>query len=132
MELEALVAAPRALLHGYAIADGVLDFTPLLAALAERRLMAQAGADVLHGTLIAGVGEWIAQAANDGSHRDVALGGGCMMNRVLAEGIAQDLRGRGLQPFFPRAVPANDGGLSLGQAQMLRAALAAGAALEET
>jgi hydrogenase maturation protein HypF len=132
MELEALVDAPRALANGYAIANGVLDFTPLLAALAERTLTAQEGSDLFHGTLIAGVSAWIAQAVSEGRYRDVALGGGCLMNRVLAEGLAQDLRGRGLQPFFPRAVPANDGGLSLGQAQMLRAALAAGARLEET
>ena len=36
MELEALVRAPRALADGYAIADGVLSFVPLLAALAAR------------------------------------------------------------------------------------------------
>ena len=130
MELEALVATPHALIDGYAIANGVLDFTPLLATLAERTLTASASADLFHGTVIAGTAEWIARAAGATNRVEVALGGGCLMNHVLADGIAQDLRRRGLRPLLARAVPANDGGLSLGQAQILRAALAAGAPLE--
>ena len=35
MELEALVETPRALDGGFTLDDGVLDFAPLLAALAE-------------------------------------------------------------------------------------------------
>jgi len=45
------------------------------------------------------------------------------MNRVLGEGLSDALRTNGLVPWLARAVPANDGGLSLGQAAMARAHL---------
>ncbi|MDC7786996.1 carbamoyltransferase HypF [Rhodoplanes sp. TEM] len=127
MELEALCGAPRTLAHGFVLADGVLDFAPLLAALADCD-DARAGAALFHGTLIAGLGAWIGEAAQARDHRTVALGGGCLMNRVLAEGLAADLRGRGLVPLLARKLPPNDGGLSLGQAVMARAAMASASA----
>jgi hydrogenase maturation protein HypF len=130
MELEALVETPRVLDGGHVLADGRLDFSPLLAALANRDVDARTGAELFHGTLIAGLADWIAAAAREHGFDRVALGGGCLINRVLADGLAQALRARGLAPLFARAVPANDGGLSLGQAHMLCAALAAGVALE--
>jgi hydrogenase maturation protein HypF len=119
MELEALVRSPRTLPGGYRIAGGVLDFTPLLAVLAEGG-SPRDGADLFHGTLAAGLSDWIASFAPACAQARVALGGGCMMNRVLAEGLAGGLRGRGLEPLLARAVPSNDGGLSLGQAVMAR------------
>jgi hydrogenase maturation protein HypF len=130
MELEALAVAPRALAGGYTIGDSVLDFAPLLAALADRTMDARSGAELFHGTVVAGVAEWIATAAHARRLERVALGGGCLLNRVLANGLAGSLRQQGITPLFARAVPANDGGLSLGQAHMLRAALAAGVDLE--
>jgi len=39
-----------------------------------------------------------------------------MMNQVLAEGLVARLRSRGLDPALPRLLPANDGGVSFGQA----------------
>jgi hydrogenase maturation protein HypF len=130
MELEALVKTPRVLDNGYELADGCLDFAPLLDALADRAVGAREGAELFHGTLIAGIADWIATAARAHGFDRVALGGGCLINRVLADGLARSLRQAGVVPLFARAVPANDGGLSLGQAHMLRAALAAAAPLE--
>lgn len=46
----------------------------------------------------------------------VALGGGVFQNCLLLEGIDERLRKAGLRVLIPRKVPANDGGLSLGQA----------------
>jgi hydrogenase maturation protein HypF len=130
MELEALVGTPRALDGGHELADGRLDFSPLLAVLANRGVDPRTGAELFHGTLIVGLADWIAAAAREHGFDRAALGGGCLINRVLTDGLAQALRARGLAPLFARAVPANDGGLSLGQVYMLRAALAAGVALE--
>jgi hydrogenase maturation protein HypF len=123
MELEALVTTPQCLPAGYRIAGNVLDLRPLLSGLLTPGQPVRAGAELFHGTLIAGLAAWIGQAANALGHTTVVLGGGCLLNRVLADGLANALRKRGLRPQFARAVPTNDGGLSLGQAVMARAHL---------
>jgi hydrogenase maturation protein HypF len=123
MELESLVTTTQCLPDGYHIADNVLDFRPLLSALLTPGQQARAGAELFHGTLIAGVAAWIGQAAEQLGHTTIVLGGGCLLNHVLADGLADALRQRGLLPLFARAVPTNDGGLSLGQAAMARAHL---------
>jgi hydrogenase maturation protein HypF len=123
MELEALAHAPQALPFGFSIAANVLDFRPLLAALLMPRLTAREGAQLFHGTLIAGLAAWAGHAAGRSGCTHVALGGGCLLNRVLAEGLADALRQRGLVPLLAQQAPANDGGLSLGQAAVARAHL---------
>jgi hydrogenase maturation protein HypF len=117
MELEALVAAPIRGSALYRITDGVLDFAPLLARLADG-MEAREGASLFHGCLIDGLSALVARHARPGEA--VALGGGCMMNRVLAEGLIEALGSLGVRPLTARAVPANDGGLSLGQAAFAR------------
>ncbi len=124
-ELEALVRLPRALAGGYRIAGGVLDLRQLLAALCEPGLPPREGAELFHGTLAAGLADWIAGFAEARGDRRVALGGGCMLNRVLTESLCDRLRARGLVPLLARAVPPNDGGLSLGQTFVARHQLGA-------
>lgn len=116
MELEALVTEPRVLTDGWSIASGVLDLTPLTRVLAEQDIGGVDGAELFHGTLAAAVADWIAAAARQTGIARVALGGGCFLNRVLTDILAAALRARGLAPLMARAVPPNDGGLSLGQA----------------
>jgi hydrogenase maturation protein HypF len=125
MELEALVREPKRLKNGFRIIANVLDFTPLLAGLLEPGLSAWDGAELFHGTLIAGLTDWISEAAAQTGHSRILLGGGCLMNRILAENLTASLRAGGLEAWLPRAVPANDGGISLGQAAMARAYLTA-------
>jgi hydrogenase maturation protein HypF len=123
MELEALVRTPRRLPGGYRVIGNVLDFTPLLGALLEPGRSAREGAELFHGTLVAGLAEWTRTCAVQTGRNDVVLGGGCLLNRVLTEGLVDALRDAGLEPWLPRAVPANDGGLPLGQAAIARAHL---------
>ena len=125
MELEALCGAPTSLADGFSLEDGVLDFRPLLDALLAPGLTAAEGAALFHGTLIDGLADWIGQCAGTTERRDVVLGGGCLMNRILAEGLAGALRRRGLVPWLARAAPTNDGGIALGQAAIARAHLTA-------
>ena len=122
MELEALVAVPIRGSGLYRLDGGVLDFGPLLGRLADG-LDAHEGASLFHGALIDGLAAWVGRHGRAGE--PIALGGGCLMNRVLAEGLCDALRAAGFRPLLARAVPANDGGLSLGQAALARAHLAA-------
>ena len=125
MELEALVDAPIGAGSGFCIEGDTLDFRPALEALLRPGISPREGAGLFHGALIAGLAEWVGRYAERTSRTDVALGGGCFMNRVLADGLAMALRRRGLTPWLPRAAPANDGGISLGQAALARAHLMA-------
>jgi hydrogenase maturation protein HypF len=122
MELEALCRAPRALPGGFSLQGHVLDLSPLYPALLDGGLSAREGSDLFHGTLIEALAAWIVAAAKEQRQERVALGGGCLMNAVLAGGLAQSLRRLGVAPLLARKIPSNDGGLSLGQAFLAREA----------
>jgi len=122
MALEALCERPEVLPGGWRIGGGagggVLDFTPLLAALADCRDPAR-GSALFHGTLAAGLAELVLTRLPGGAGR-VALTGGCVANAALTGALAARLRAAGLIPLIPRAVPPGDGGLALGQALIAR------------
>ena len=66
----------------------------------------------------------LARRETDTSRFDtVALSGGCFQNRILFERVAAQLRAAGFVVFSHAEVPANDGGLSLGQAAIAAARL---------
>jgi hydrogenase maturation protein HypF len=46
----------------------------------------------------------------------VVLSGGSFQNKLLTNGVYNDLNGKGFEVFIHRLVPPNDGGLALGQA----------------
>jgi hydrogenase maturation protein HypF len=122
MVLESLVRTPRVIAGGWRIGPGaagpdesVLDLLPLLEALLSVGPPV-AGAELFHGTLIAALVDWLVPQAMAMGTRDVVLGGGCLINRVLAEGLVAGLSGHGLTARLAGAAPPNDGGLALGQA----------------
>jgi hydrogenase maturation protein HypF len=123
MELEALVGTPRVEPNGWRVVSGVLDLKSLMQRIAQPNLHAVIGAELFHGTLAAALADWAGDAANKTGISSVALGGGCFLNRVLTETLVPMLRARGLVPLLARAVPPNDGGLSLGQAWVAASAL---------
>ncbi|QCN97184.1 carbamoyltransferase HypF (plasmid) [Azospirillum argentinense] len=114
MALESLVRRPTVLQGGWRIDGSVLDLTPLLESLLQ--INAQDGAERFHGTLAAALVDWaMPELAARGLDR-VILSGGCLVNAVLAEGLSAGFAARGVAALLPRRAPANDGGLSLGQA----------------
>ena len=115
MALEAMVTTPDVLANGWILADGVLDLLPLLAFLSTCADTVR-GANLFHGTLIAALDQWAGEAADATGLDTVTLGGGCFLNRVLATGLVERLRARGLRPLTAVKVSPGDAGLSLGQA----------------
>jgi hydrogenase maturation protein HypF len=114
MELEKLVTRPQPLAGGWRLEDGVLDMLPLLDRL--RGLAPAEGADLFHGTLTTALAHWAAWAADETGLGDVVMSGGCMLNRVVREGLSEALARRRLRPLPARRLTPGDGAISLGQA----------------
>jgi hydrogenase maturation protein HypF len=122
MQLEALAARHGGVVleEGLWRLDGVeLDLLPLVARLADEP-DAMAGAALFHSTLAAALADWVALAARRQQLTTVALGGGCLLNRLLAAQLTALLRARGLAVLTAVQAPPNDGGIALGQAWVAR------------
>jgi hydrogenase maturation protein HypF len=122
MLLEGLAAAygpVAALDNGHSVADGVLDLLPLAAVLANET-DAGRGAALFHSTLIEALAAWIRTSAGTLGLDTVAFGGGCFINTILSRGLRARCEAAGLRVLEAKKAPANDGGLSLGQAQVAR------------
>jgi hydrogenase maturation protein HypF len=96
-------------------ANGVLDFAPLLAALADCRDVSY-GAALFHATLAAGLAEWVERAAGEHNIAYIALGGGCFHNDLLLRTLSDRLATQGLEVLTARQMQPNDSAISFGQA----------------
>jgi hydrogenase maturation protein HypF len=65
-----------------------------------------------HNALVA----WIASVSGTAGVKDVVLSGGVFQNRYLVERTVAALESRGFIVHTHQRVPANDGGIALGQA----------------
>ncbi len=126
IELEALVSAVGlAEQPGYPFArvdsdeGAILDPTPLWEAVLSDLQQATPTATIaarFHAGLADAVVELAVRLTRRYGINTVALSGGVFQNRTLFERVAAKLRSAGLKPLTHQMVPANDGGLSLGQA----------------
>jgi hydrogenase maturation protein HypF len=99
----------------------ILDFRPVIAAmvkdLSRGRCTGEISA-IFHNTLSAAIGEMCGKIGTaDGVNR-VCLSGGSFQNLYLLGRTVVELRRRGFGVFLHAQVPANDGGISLGQAMI--------------
>lgn len=114
MALEKMVTQPQVLADGWHLRDdGVLDLTPLLAALADAGDAVQ-GANLFHGTLAAALESWV--TARAGAERTIAFAGGCFYNRVLSADLSARLTRHGFTVLTPHRLGPGDPAVSLGQA----------------
>lgn len=114
---------------GEAAGRAIVPGPALLAAAARRTADGESPAAVargFHATFVRLAVEATLRIAPRGT-KAVALGGGCLVNRILRGGIASGLREAGLAPLAAREVPPGDGGLSYGQAVLAALAVARGA-----
>lgn len=81
-----------------------------------------------HNTLVAMM---IAVAQKAGLER-VVLSGGCFQNQTLLKSALRRLRAAGFTPYWSQQIPANDGGIALGQIAAYAAAVAAAVAAQPT
>ncbi len=89
----------------------------------EKNRNAASVAAAFHHGLAVALSETAALVAEESGVHRVALAGGSFQNRILLSRVASHLEGRGLEVLAPKEVPANDGGLALGQAAIAAAAL---------
>jgi hydrogenase maturation protein HypF len=97
----------------------ILDPTPLVKAIVEgifegRDPSQLAGA--FHATLEKAFVDMVKRIREMTGIDRVALSGGCFQNRILLEGTVAGLEQEGFEVFTHQRVPANDGGVALGQA----------------
>jgi hydrogenase maturation protein HypF len=123
--LEALAASAwpaepwHELVSGPRVPDpGPLPSSALLAVAARRLLAGEPPARIaagFHATFCRLVARWTSSVAPDGTTA-VAIGGGCLVNRLLREALVTELTMLGLDTLLPSQVPPGDGGIAYGQA----------------
>jgi hydrogenase maturation protein HypF len=134
MELEALAEGHKGMeFHMPVTRDApsgraVIDPLPLLAELGARAI---AGGDIgelaasFHESVAAATASVARYAADAAGIATVAVGGGVFQNARLMSSLRARLQQVHLRVLVPRALPANDGGISYGQAAVAAARLAA-------
>ena len=108
------------------VCDGVLecDWQPMWPALLDDLQSGSDPAQVaarFHQTVIRVVADIARRLAVKRQLDTIVLSGGAFQNRLLLEGVCERLRRDGFVVLMPEQVPANDGGLSLGQAAIAAA-----------
>jgi hydrogenase maturation protein HypF len=117
MELEFALAPGVNESYPFALTDSdpaVVDWRPMLRAVLAEILDGEEPGTIsarFHNTLA----KMIATVAERFGEHTVALTGGCFQNRQLTERTVAALTAAGFHPIFPQRVPANDGGIALGQ-----------------
>ena len=106
---------------------GEIDYRPALLAAAERRAAGRPEAEIaraFHRGLAAALAAAAAELAESAGTATVVLSGGVFQNQLLSGELADRLAAAGLTAWTNRAVPPNDGGVSLGQAALAAAGAA--------
>jgi hydrogenase maturation protein HypF len=107
----------------------ILDLGPAFHCLLEDKaqgVMVETIAARFHRTMAAAVTEACVALGSARGLQEAALSGGVFQNRLLLSDVAGRLQGAGLTVYANSLVPANDGGVSLGQAAVALARLAGG------
>jgi hydrogenase maturation protein HypF len=98
-----------------------LDFRPLLQSLVEDRVRGRAPVEIARAFQRA-IAQGLAVAVRELAHTQaldtVVCSGGVFQNEMLLEDLKEQFRDTSLQIWTNQSVPANDGGISLGQAAL--------------
>ncbi|HQI00399.1 MAG TPA: carbamoyltransferase HypF [Deltaproteobacteria bacterium] len=122
MELEACAGISPSRILSYDILmdrEIILDLYPMIRQLAEERMAGKPVSELasaFHATLIHAFVRTAREIRDATGLNRVVLSGGCFQNRILLEGCISSLDLSGFDVYTHHLVPANDGGISLGQA----------------
>jgi hydrogenase maturation protein HypF len=122
IELEALVDPTVEGIYSWAIEDDKIDASPLINAVVadlRARVSIQTIAARFHNSIVQMVCKICLQIKNAHGLVDVALSGGVWQNVYLLKRTTSLLQKHGFHVYLHRQVPANDGGLALGQAAIV-------------
>lgn len=114
MRLEAYVTNPTILKNAWTCEDSQLDFSELWRYLLTVDQVT--GANTFHGTLAEALVETALEKCHSLGIKKFILSGGCLQNKIFAEMMIARLQQYHIEVYYPRQLPCNDGGLSLGQA----------------
>jgi hydrogenase maturation protein HypF len=119
MEFEAALEEAESGAYQFGVQNGTIDPKPAISALLAD-VRAGVSIPVISARFHNGLAE-MARAVCDQIRRDAgvratALSGGVWQNMALLRRAVRDLRADGFKVYIHRQIPANDGGLSLGQA----------------
>lgn len=125
IELEGLLQNDHGKTAGYEFAleqtddMWVIDYRSAIRAIVEDRLSGTVSAAEISRKFHSGLSTCVARLCRQLSDQfrimDVAMSGGVFMNGFLLKNTAEQIVGRGLEAFVHKNLPANDGGLALGQ-----------------
>lgn len=123
MELEAKaqrsdVRLPYEILHK-SDDSSILNMSPAIRAIVENILYGKSMEEIasfFHATLTAAFTAMSQEMRKATGIKRVALSGGCFQNRILLEGTIAELKKKDFEVYCHSQAPANDGGISLGQA----------------
>ncbi|MGD8849616.1 MAG: hypothetical protein PVF18_07815, partial [Anaerolineales bacterium] len=118
-ELEALVEPSEEGSYPIHLSDGMIDHAPLVQAIIdELRNGVEHGviAARFHQSLVEVIGQICISVRAEAQIDQVVLSGGVWQNKVLLERTIKHLESEDFQVLRHRKIPANDGGLALGQA----------------
>lgn len=122
VRLESIIDAHVFESYNFAIeGQYILDPAPLLAAVYQDTLKGISPSVIaakFHNTLIDALTLICCRIAVSTGVKTVCLSGGVFQNAYLLEGMLKKLTNHGLTAYWPQKLPANDGGISLGQAMI--------------
>jgi hydrogenase maturation protein HypF len=130
IELEASIIEDEEGAYTFLVKEGLIEAGPVIEAIvSEQRAGVEVGriAARFHNGLAVMIGDVCGRMKDQYGTSQVALSGGVWQNMVLLSKTVQTLRDRGFSVLHHRKVPANDGGIALGQAAIAAQLLANGA-----
>lgn len=123
MELEALVTTVSSDILPFDINHDenmmILNLFPAIRTIVEKKLAGRPREELaaaFHITLAIALSTMAQHMRDRTGLNRIALSGGCFQNRILAEGCIKKLTQAGFDVYTHRLIPANDGGIALGQA----------------